>query len=177
MAQAKPSTGGVRGRGAGVLLRPALAKDLAEINEIYNYSVRHSTCTYQLKPDTLAQRRAWFRAHDTQHPVIVAVCGGVVGWGALSKFHPRAAYRFTAEDSIYVRHDRQRRGIGRALLEELLVRGRRAGLHSVLAVIDAEQTHSMALHRRLGFVEAGKIREVGWKQERWLDVVYLQRML
>ena len=161
-----------------LLIRQAAAADLKAINAIYNYYVRHSTCTWETEPETQADREAWFGRHGPAHPVIVAESAGeVVGWGALSEYRARTGYRYTVEDSVYVRHDALRRGIGSALLAELLARGRKSGLHTVIAVIDGEQTASLALHAKHGFVEAGRLRELGFKFKRWLDVVNMQRLL
>ena len=104
-----------------IVLRPASTADLAFINEVYNHYVVRSTCTYQEEPSTAEERRAWFDAHGPRHPVIVAEAEGrPAGWGALSLFHGRAAYRFTVEDSVYVRPDLQRRGLGSAMLAHLI---------------------------------------------------------
>lgn len=161
-----------------VRIRPATVADLDAINRIYNHYVIASTCTYQEEPSTPQERAAWFAEHDAKHPVTVAEREGeVVGWGALSRFHARSAYRRTVENSLYVRHDCRRQRIGEALLADLLERGHAAGHHAVLALIDAEQRGSIALHEKFGFLEVGRLREVGFKSDRWLDVVYLQRML
>lgn len=159
-------------------IRPAVFGDCAAINEIYNHYVLTDTCTYQTEPDTLAERQAWFTVHGASHPVFVAeLAGEVLAWGALSPFRPRGGYRFTVEDSIYVRHDCQRRGLGRALLIELLQAARMHGHRTVMAVISAEKTGSVALHEAFGFQRAGLLREAGYKFQTWLDVAYLQLML
>jgi phosphinothricin acetyltransferase len=98
----------------------------------------------------------------------------VVGWGALNRFHARSAYRRTVENSVYVRADRQRRGIGRLLLMDLIERARGLGHREIIGLVCAEQEGSLALHRAVGFVEAGRLRGVGFKFGRWLDVVYVQ---
>jgi phosphinothricin acetyltransferase len=159
-------------------IRDATGDDLPAIDDIYHHFVRTSTCTFQLEPGTPEERAAWLAAHGSAHPATVAVDGGeVVGWGSLSRYHARAAYRFTVESSVYVRADRHGRGIGRALLVDLIERAVRAGHHAILASITAEQEPSIGLHRSLGFVEVGRFREIGYKFGRWLDVVYLQRTL
>lgn len=159
-----------------VQLREAREEDLEAINRIYNHYVVHSTCTLQTEPSTLQERREWLAAQGAR-PVLVATLGGeVVGWGALIQHHPRAGYRFTLEDSLYLRHDMTGRGMGRLLLEELLVRARALGAHSVLAKIEATQAQSLALHARCGFEEVGRLREVGFKLERWVDIVFMQRL-
>jgi L-amino acid N-acyltransferase len=159
-----------------VRIRPATPEDLPAINDIYNHYVLHSTCTYQEIPSTLEERHAWFKAHDPQHPITVATDdhGALLGWGALSAFHSRCAYRFTVENSVYIHHAHHRQGLGRALLADLQQRAATLGHHSVLAVISADQAASVALHRSMGFTEAGLLRQVGYKFHRWLDVMYLQ---
>jgi L-amino acid N-acyltransferase len=159
-------------------VRPATVADLSEVDAIYDHYVASSTATFQTVPGTAAERLAWFEAHDAAHPVTVAVDGEeVVGWGALSPYNPRQAYGRTVEDSIYVRHDRHRHGAGRALLADLLDRAGALGHHTVIAVISADSEASVALHRAFGFVERGRLAELGYKLGRWVDVVYLQRML
>jgi L-amino acid N-acyltransferase YncA len=161
-----------------VRLRPMTESDLGAVNAIYNHFVRHSTCTYQLEPETEMARAAWFRDHGPAHPLLVAEHQGrVVGWGSLSRFNARGGYARTVEDSVYVDHDFHRRGIGSALLAELVTHGRTLGHHLVIAGIDAEQTGSVALHARFGFVAAGHLREAGYKFNRWLDVICMQCLL
>ncbi|HTW94069.1 MAG TPA: GNAT family N-acetyltransferase, partial [Tepidisphaeraceae bacterium] len=102
-------------------IRLAAACDLAAINDIYNYYVLHSTCTYQEEPDPLESRRQWFAHHGPDYPVTVATLDDrVVGWGSLSPYHPRSAYRFTVENSVYVHNEFHRRGIGSAILADLI---------------------------------------------------------
>lgn len=159
-------------------IRTATVEDLPAVNDIYNHYVLHSTCTYQTEPSTPEERAEWFAQHGPAHPVIVAEdAGEVIGWGSLSRVHTREAYRFTVEDSIYVRHDYRGRGAGSALLAELIERARALGHHAVVGLIDAEQEASIRLHRRFGFAEVGRLRQVGYKFGRWLDVIYLQLLL
>jgi L-amino acid N-acyltransferase YncA len=161
-----------------VALRPANTGDLAIINAVYTHSVLHSTATYQTEPSTDAERSVWFTGHGPQHPVIVAELDGrVVGWGSLSPFHVRAAFNRTVEESVYIHQDFHRRGIGKAILTELLVRAKSLGHHRVIAAISGDQEPSLALHRALGFVECGRLNEVGFKFGRWLDLVYLEYRL
>ena len=156
-------------------IRLAERDDLPFINEIYNYYVRHSTCTCQETPESMAAREAWFERHGPQHPVTVAVLDRqIVGWGALSPFHARSAYRFTVENSVYVDHRYHRRGIGDAILTDLVARARALGHRTIIAGIDASQEASIILHAKHGFATVGHLRDVGYKFERWLDVVYMQ---
>ncbi len=159
-------------------LRPAAKSDLVAINDIYNHYVLNSTCTYQEEPEPIIGRRRWFGHHGDKHPVIVAESGGqVVGWGSLSAYHPRSAYSRTVENSVYVHHQHHRRGIGSLLLEELIVRARKLGLRAIIAVIDGEQTASVALHARFHFEKVGHFKQVGFKFGRWLDVIYMELLL
>jgi L-amino acid N-acyltransferase YncA len=159
-------------------IRLARRDDLPAINDIYNHYVAHSTCTYQETPEALASREAWFDRHGPAHPVTVAeVDGVIVGWGSLSPFHPRSAYRFTVENSVYVHHAHHRRGIGEALLVDLIARARASGHRSIVALIDADQPASVGIHAKHGFAPAGHLRQVGYKFDRWLDVVHMQLTL
>ena len=163
-------------------IRLATTADLPAINDIYNYYVPRSTCTYQLEPETIEDRQAWFREHPPdRYPVIVAEFpqsfGVIAGWGSLSKFRPRAAYAPTVEASVYIHHDYHRRGLGRAILVDLIERARSAGFHSLIGGASADQEASMALQESLGFQRVAHLKEVGYKFGQWLDVVYLQLML
>ncbi len=160
-------------------LRPAVLADAAAISAIYNHYVLHSTCTFREEPETVAERECWLAEHISPHVAIVAEesDGTIAGWASLSRFHERSAYRFTAEDSVYLRDDRRGRGLGTHLLAELMASARQGGFRCVIASITAEQEASLALHRRFGFTDAARLRHVGLKFGRWLDVVYLQAEL
>ena len=160
----------------GFFCRLATPADLPRINEIYNHFVLHSTCTYQEDPETPAARRAWFDAHGPEYPITVAeVDGAVVGWGALTRFRERSAYRFSVENSVYVDHARHKSGIGTVLLADLVDRARALGYRVIVAGIDADQPASVALHAKFGFVHAGRLSNVGFKFGRWLDVIYMTK--
>jgi L-amino acid N-acyltransferase YncA len=159
-------------------LRSATRADLPAINAIYNHYVLHSNCTYQTVPTTEQEREAWFDAHGEKHPVIVAEQDeAVIGWGSLSRFHLRQAYDHSVEDSIYLHHEHCGRGLGAAFLKELLRRAKELGHHTVLGGIDSSQAASIALHEKFGFVKVSHLKEVGFKDGRWLDVVWMQMML
>ena len=169
------------------LIRLATEDDLRAIDEIYNYYVLHSTCTYQLEIEPLESRQAWFAGHPAdKYPVVVAelpqadepIAGmPIAGWGSLSPFRPRAAYAPTCEASVYIRHSHHRRGLGRAILLDLIARARTAGFHSMIGGASAEQHASIALQESLGFEHVAHLKQVGYKFGQWLDVVYLQLML
>jgi phosphinothricin acetyltransferase len=160
------------------VLRTATAADLVAINEIYNHYVLLSTCTYQEEPEPLEGRRRWFEQHGGPHPVIVAEADHlVIGWGSLSAFHPRSAFRHTVENSVYVHHQHQGRGIGSLLLQELINRAGSAGHRAIIGAIDGSQTASIALHAKFHFQAAGRLGRVGLKFGRWLDLVYMELLL
>lgn len=161
-----------------VTIRTATEADVPAILDIYNEAILHTTATFDVDPQTLDARMQWFR--ETKHPHCVIVAedeGGVVGWGCLRGYRPKVAYRFTAEDSVYVHEDHRGSGLGSLLLAELVERAQAGGFHSLMAGIAEGNPASEALHKRFGFVEAGRDREVGYKFERWLDVVWMQLML
>jgi L-amino acid N-acyltransferase len=164
--------------GSNVNLRPAVGSDLNAINEIYNYYVLNSTCTYQEQPETFSDRHKWFYDHDREYPVVVAENNGeVVSWGSISRYRRRTAYRYTVENSIYVRHDWHRRGIGSLLLQEIIRRSRDLGYRTIIAAIDSDQTQSISLHAKFNFQHVGRLQSVGWKFGRWLDVIYMELLL
>ena len=159
-------------------LRDAMESDVGAINDIYNYYVLNSTCTAQTEPEPKEGRERWFIEHTGKYVAIVAEWEGqVVGWGSLSKYHPRFAYWPTAENSVYVRHDMLHHGIGKMILTELIMKARENGFHSIMAVISSEQLASIRLHMLFGFVEVGHLREVELKFNRRLDVTFMQLMM
>lgn len=159
-------------------IRPATEADLVAINDIYNHYVLHSTCTYQEEPETIESRHRWFSHHGETHPVIVAAADSeVIGWGSLSAYHPRSAYRRTVENSVYVHHQHHRKAVGSLLLEELIDRARTLGHRAIIAGIDAEQAASVALHAKFQFEKVGHLKQVGFKFGRWLDVIYMELLL
>ncbi len=161
-------------------IRPATAADLPGILEIYNDAVLHTTATYDYEPRTLEQRTAWFEERTREgYPVFVAVddTGRVVGWSALNPFHARIGYRFTAENSVYVAADMRGKGLGKLLLPPLIAGAQAKGLHAIIAAIDAENAASIRLHAAFGFEKVGHFKQTGFKFNRWLDVVYMERLL
>ncbi len=159
-------------------VRPATEADLEAINAIYNHEVLHGTATWDIEPWSLAQRRAWFAEHDDSTPLMVAEVGGqVAGFAYLSWYRPKAGYRFTREDTLYVAPAYQRRGIGRQLLGRLVEEARRLRMRTLVAVIDGDNEASIALHARFGFAQAGRLPQLGRKFDRWLDVVTMVLLL
>ena len=160
-------------------MRLAQVGDAQAIRTIYNAEVTTATSTFDLVPRSLADQEQWLAARSGAFSAIVAVDGddAVVGFGSLSPYKERAAYRTTVEDSVYVDGSRQGGGIGTALLSRLVEIARSSGFHTVVARIEASGTASRALHARCGFELVGIEREVGRKFNRWLDVAVMQLLL
>lgn len=160
------------------LIRLANREDADGINSILNHYIEHSTATFLTEPETLEDRLAWLDGHSRAHPVTVALVNrAVLGWGALAAFRPRPAYRHTAELSVYVDHEQHRRGIGRAILADLITRARALEYRTLVGGCCTESTASIALLEAFGFCRVGQFREVGYKFGRWLDVAFLQLLL
>ncbi len=161
------------------VIRPARREDCPAILEIYNEAVQNTTASYDIEPRTLEHRIRWFEDHqDNGLPVFVAERKHVVlGWSSLSRYHDRYGYRFTVENSVYVAADFRGRGLGSRLLNPLIEAARLRGFHAIIAGVDATNEASLRLHARFGFEKVGHFRQVGHKFGRWLDVVYLERLL
>jgi len=159
-------------------IRDATEDDLDAVARLYGQEVLNGTATFELEPptrDEMARRFAAVKRHDL--PWLVAELGGVfAGYAYASPFRPRPAYRYGVEGSIYVEAAARGHGVGRALLETLVERIRAMGLRHVIGAISDSDSSvaSIALHRALGFRDAGVYRQVGWKFDRWLDVTLMQ---
>lgn len=164
----------------GVHVRDAMESDLGRILEITNTAIEHSTANWALEPTTLQERLSWLREHQERgYPILVAqrADGRVIGFAAYGEFRPKQGYRLTVEHSLYVDPAERGRGIGSAMLAALIERATSAGVHVMIGGIDGDNAGSMRLHRRFGFETTGHLREVGRKFDRWLDLVFMQRIL
>jgi L-amino acid N-acyltransferase YncA len=163
-----------------ISIRPAAATDLTAITRIYADAVRHGTASFEIDPpDQDDMTRRFEDLRDGGFPYLVAeIAGAVAGYAYAGPYRARPAYRFTVEDSIYVAADRQRRGIGRMLLARLIAETGQRGFRQMIAVIgDSDQPASIALHAAAGFRIIGTLAAVGFKFDRWLDSVLMQRGL
>jgi L-amino acid N-acyltransferase YncA len=161
-------------------IRPSHDTDLPAITAIYAHHVLHGTGTFETTPPSeaeMAARRADVLAKGL--PWLVAEEDGrVLGYAYCQWFKPRPAYRFSAEDSIYLHPDAHGRGLGRALLAELMALAQAAGIRKLLAVIgDSANEASIGVHGALGFTPAGAFKSCGWKFGRWLDIVLMEKSL
>lgn len=164
----------------GLTIAAATPADAAELAAIYAHHVLHGVASFEIEPPDageMARRIAKVRAAGNPWLVARDAAGLAVGYAYAGPYHPREAYRFTCEDSIYLRHDRLGLGIGAALLPALIEAAAAAGFRQMIAQITGGEGGSAPLHRRCGFVEVGRIRSIGRKHGRWLDVIVMQRLL
>ncbi len=159
-------------------IRPFAPGDEAAISEIYNAYITGTTVTFEEEPLSAAAMRERIDSYRQHFPWLVCVVGGqVVGYVYASRFHARAAYRHTAEVSVYVRQGFERRGIGRALYAPLFAHLRERACHVLLAAIALPHAASVGLHESLGFAQVAHFTEVGKKFGQWIDVGYWQMTL
>ena len=160
-----------------MLLRPAALQDLPAIQSIYAHHVMHGLASFEEVPPALEEMRRRFEDLTRQgFPYLVAEeRGEILGYGYCSLYRTRSAYRHTLEDSIYVKQGQQGKGVGKAVLGELIARCTALQYHQMIAVIgDSANAGSIKLHASLGFVRAGLLRSTGYKFGRWVDTVYMQ---
>ena len=163
-----------------VSIRPATPADVPAITRIYAHAVAQGTASFELEPPDEAEMSRRLRALlDGGFPYLAATLdGALVGYAYAGPYRARPAYRFSVEDSIYVDAQIQRRGVGRLLLAQLIEQSEQRGFRQMVAVIgDSSQLSSIELHRAAGFRFVGNIENVGYKFERWLDSVIMQRAL
>ena len=163
-----------------IIVRAAEARDIPTIAAIYAHHVLNGTASFEIEPPGESEmERRWRDVIAKDLPYLAAESDGeVVGYAYAGLYRPRLAYRFTVEDSVYIRPDRARGGIGSLLLPALIAACERRGCRQMIAVIgDSANEGSIRLHRRFGFRDAGVLRDVGFKFERWLDTVFMQRAL
>lgn len=162
-----------------VTIRHAATADLPEILLIVNQAIAHTTAIYDEAPRTVEAHQLWFDDKmNNGFPVIVAEADGkIAGFGAYGTFKPKTGYRFTVEHSVYVREDAIGKGIGKLLLGKLIELAKAQGIHTMIGVIDASNTGSIAFHKQFGFTENGTLKEVGFKFGRWLDVTMMQLLV
>ncbi len=164
----------------GFVIRAAVEADLAAITAIYDHHVRTGTASFEYAPPSLEEMtRRWRETLRHGFPYLVAEADGqMVGYAYGGQYRPRIAYRRTVEDSIYIHHQHLGRGLGRALLAELIVQCERAGCRQMIAAIgDSANVASIRLHQEFGFRMVGTLQSVGLKFGRWLDSVLMQKEL
>ena len=162
-----------------MIIRQAEEKDLPQMLEIYNDVILNTTAVYDYKPHTLEMRKQWFEAKQHEgFPVFVAEeQNRIVGFSSFGPFRAWAAYKYSVENSVYVKASERGRGIGKLLLSPLIDAAKKLNVHTIIASIDATNEASLQLHKSFGFKEAAHFKEVGYKFGRWLDLKFLQLML
>jgi len=159
-----------------ILVRTATANDLPAMLVIYNDIIINTTAVYDYEPHTIEMRRQWFTTKQEQgFPVFVAEENGViVGFSSFGTFRTWAGFKHTVENSIYVSAEHRGKGIGKLLLPPLINAAKELKLHAIVAGIDATNVVSIKLHEKFGFVEVAHFKEVGYKFDRWLDLVFME---
>jgi L-amino acid N-acyltransferase YncA len=164
---------------AELVIRDANEADAEAVQAIYAHHVLNGTASYDIEPPSVDYIRDKIRQiREAGWPFVIGELEGeVAGYAYATQFRDREAYRFTAEDSIYVHPQMTDRGVGKRLLKSLLERSAESDFRTIVAVIGGAEPASIAVHSALGFEEVGRLKAVGWKKERWLDSVYMQRTI
>ena len=162
-----------------IQIRNYQTKDCTAILAIINDAILNSTALYDYNIRTLTIQEAIFKEKlQKGFPIIVAEMNNeVIGFGYYSEFRFREAYKFTVEHSVYADKNYIGKGIGKMLLTELIERAKKQNIHTMIGVIDSENTNSIDFHKKFGFEEVGFIKESGFKFDRWLHSVFVQKML
>lgn len=162
-----------------LIVRNAIKEDVDKILEILNHEILNSTSLYDYEERTYENQLQWFEKKIIDGlPVIVVEKGNnVVGFGSYGIFRPWAAYQYSVEHSIYIEKSFRAMGVGKVLLTELIKLAKNNGFHTMIAGIDASNKGSIEFHKKFGFTEVGFFKEVGYKFDKWLDLIFLQLML
>ena len=163
---------------ADIVIRPATPDDAAAVAVIYNQGIEDRIATLETELRSVDERRQWMAARGERHPVIVAErAGSVVGWGSLNSFNPRRAYDHVVDLSLYVERAWRGRGVGRHLLARLVELARELGYHKMVLAAFPFNAGGMALYERMGFTTVGVYREQGLLDDKWVDVIVMERLL
>jgi L-amino acid N-acyltransferase YncA len=162
-----------------IKIRPAVFSDIDTILEIINHEILHSTSIYDYEPRDFETQKLWFEEKQSQNlPVLVAETeNAAIGFATYGSFRQKEAYKFTIEHSVYVAEEFIGKGVGKLLLAELIQLAKEQGYHTMIGAIDAENSGSITFHEKFGFKAVGTVREVGYKFDKWLDLVFMQLLL
>lgn len=162
-----------------VIIRNATIEDVPQILEIVNHAILHTTSNYLYDVQTIENQLQWFEdKQNKKFPILVADYDGkTIGFGTYGTFREKIGYQFTVEHSVYVAPEFVGKGIGKQLLLALIVLAKDEDYHTMIGGIDAANTGSITFHKKLGFVENGVIKEVGFKFGKWLDLQFMQLIL
>ncbi len=161
------------------IIRKATEKDLESILEIVNYNILNTTSIYDYEPRTLAQQKEIFdeKTKSGFPLIVIQIDNEIAGFGTYGTFRFKEGYKFTVEHSVYVSINHQGKGLGKLLLAELIELAKKQKLHTMIAVIDAENQNSVEFHKQFGFETVGVIKESAFKFNKWLDTVFMQLIL
>lgn len=159
-----------------IAIRNATENDLSQILDIYNDAIINTTAVFQYDVHTIEMRKEWFAQKQKDgFPVFVAEENNiVVGFSTFGPFRAWQGYKYSVEHSIYVEKNQRGKGIGKLLMLPLIDAAKQLNMHTIIAGIDADNKISVSFHKQFGFEEVGYIKEVGWKFDRWLDLVFMQ---
>ena len=162
-----------------IIIRDAERKDLPSILKIVNFEIEHTTSIYDYEKRTLQNQTVWFENKKIEKmPVIVAEENGdVIGFGTFGIFRPWAGYQFSLEHSIYLDKNSRGKGTGKKIMTELIHLAKDQGFHIMIAGIDANNSKSIKFHHNFGFKEVGRFNQIGFKFEKWLDLIFMQLFL
>lgn len=164
---------------SNVQIVAATTADIPQILNIVNHYIANDTCIYDLEQRSLEKQIEWFQNQTIQeYPVIIAKRGHmIVGFASYSQFRPKVGYKFSMEHSVYVAKEELGNGIGKLLLQSLIEIAKVKGVHTIIGGIDAKNQGSIAFHKKFGFEVVGRMNEVGFKFGKWLDLVWMQKIL
>jgi L-amino acid N-acyltransferase YncA len=160
-------------------IRNAAEADLQQMLDIYNEIIANTTAVFQYDPHTLQMRKDWFAQKQKDgFPVFVAEENGeVTGFSTIGPFRNWQAYKYSVENSVYVRTDMRGKGIGKILLQATIDAAKQMGMHTIVAGIEASNETSIIMHKKFGFEQVAYFKQVAYKFGRWLDLMFLQLML
>ncbi len=162
-----------------IKIRPAVFADIDTLLEITNHEILHSTSIYDYEPYDFEEQKKWFEEKRTKNlPVIVAEFENMpIGYATYDTFRKKIGYQYTVEHSVYVAQEFIGNGVGKLLLGELIQIAKQQGYHVMIGTIDTKNSGSIAFHKKFGFEIVGTLREVGYKFDQWLDIVFMQLIL
>lgn len=162
-----------------MIIRAAQQSDLEEIRLIYNHAIHHTTAVYEYEPFSEEYIIGWFNSKSAQgFPVIVAIEDDrLVAFASYGAFRMRAAYQHTMEHSVYVHHEFRGKGIGKIMLSAIIESAKKNNIHALIGGIDSTNELSILMHKKMGFQQVGYLPEVAFKFGRWLDLVFVQKIL
>lgn len=162
-----------------IIIRPVSQQDLEAILDIVNYNIMNTTAIYDYDVKSLHEIEQWFADKQVNAwPLLVAeVDGSVAGYATYGTFRTKEGYKYTVEHSVYVSRAYHGKGIGSKLLQRLITLARQQGYHTMVGCIDADNTGSIAFHKKYGFTEAGLLKQSAFKFGKWLDLLFMQLLL